>query len=78
MTRPRASRPEVEPQAANLAIAQAPPGYPREDRCTVCGAHVGWILHPAGEALRLGRCDDHPLPDEAEAEQDEGETEQDQ
>lgn len=31
--------------------------YPREDKCRVCGAHIGFILHPIAEALALFVCD---------------------
>jgi hypothetical protein len=32
-------------------------GYPREDKCRHCGAHIGYILHPMGEFAALGCCD---------------------
>lgn len=31
--------------------------YPREDKCKVCGDHIGWILNEIGEAMALGLCD---------------------
>lgn len=45
-------------------LDQPPPTYPDEDVCEICGAHVGWILNPDGEGMRLGRCDAHPRVEE--------------
>lgn len=35
------------------------PSYPREDKCDVCGKHVGTILNRSGEIFALGKCDEH-------------------
>jgi ribosomal protein L40E len=33
------------------------PQYPRRDTCRRCGAHLGWVMSPRGEALAIGVCD---------------------
>lgn len=39
--------------------------YPKEDKCSECGAHIGWIMNETGELMTLGLCDecaDHTDP----------------
>jgi len=31
--------------------------YPKEDKCRICGVHLGWMLSPVGEAFGLGLCE---------------------
>ena len=33
--------------------------YPKEDKCTYCGEHIGWILSEVGAFLSLGVCGKH-------------------
>lgn len=32
--------------------------YPREDTCSECGVHLGWVLNEQGEDVALGICED--------------------
>lgn len=32
--------------------------YPKEDKCRICGVHLGWMLSSIGEAISLGLCED--------------------
>jgi hypothetical protein len=33
--------------------------YPREDKCKICGEHLGWIMNEMGEGVALGDCGKH-------------------
>lgn len=42
-----------------IAEIEAPgnyPAYPREDKCRICGDHIGWITSEIGEGVALGDC----------------------
>jgi hypothetical protein len=48
----------INPKSARQMINEAV-NYPREDKCKVCGAHIGWIMNEAGEPFALETCDEH-------------------